>query len=486
MIYKSTRDENVNVESSQAILQGISEDGGLFIPKNFPKINLNSLIDLSYQDLAIEIFRLFLTDFTEEEIKSSSYSAYDDKFEDKSIAPVKYLEDCSILELFHGSTLAFKDMALSVLPYLMKKAAIRKGIKDEIVILTATSGDTGKAALEGFSDVEGTKIVVFYPSTGISDIQKHQMTTQEGKNTYVYGIEGNFDDAQSAVKEIFTDKNLKEKLKANGYVFSSANSINIGRLVPQIVYYVYAYLNHVKNNKVNMGESINVVVPTGNFGNILAARYAKEIGVPINKFICASNENHVLTDFINTGIYDLDREFKVTNSPSMDILISSNLERFLALIGNNTKEYMESLKTNKKYTLNDEEKEKLKDFYGGYTSEKETLDEISKTYNKENYVLDTHTAVARKVYRDYVEKSNDKTPTMIVATASPYKFTRSVIEAIDKSELQKNDFELIDVLYNKTKVAIPKGIEGLEDKKVRHKGVIKKSAIKSTIEEILR
>lgn len=486
MIYKSTRNESRTVESSDAILHGIAPDGGLYVPVKFPAINIKKLLDLSYQELAIEIFKLFLTDFTDAEIKCSVYKAYDEKFEYEEIAPLKYLEKCSVLELFHGSTLAFKDMALSVLPYLMKKAAKRKGIEDEIVILTATSGDTGKAALEGFANVEGTKIVVFYPSTGISDIQKHQMTTQEGDNTYVFGIEGNFDDAQTAVKELFLDEKLKKKLKGKGYVFSSANSINIGRLVPQIVYYIYGYLDHVRNNKIKSGECINVVVPTGNFGNILAARYAKELGLPINKFICASNENNVLTDFINTGMYDVKREFKVTNSPSMDILISSNLERLLALFGHNASRYMSELKENKFYEINEIEKEKMSDFYGGFASEKETIKEIRRTFLEEDYLLDTHTAVARSVYRKYVKDTHDPTKTMIIATASPYKFTRSVLQSIDETALLADDFELIEVLNEKTKLKIPKGIEGLINKEVKHPHTIDKTSIRSTIEAILR
>jgi len=485
MLYKSTR-SNIEISSSEAIVKGIASDGGLFIPKEFPIINVENFLDLSYQELAIEIFKLFLSDFTEDEIKSSVNSAYDDKFENKKIAPNEYFNNHAILELFHGPTLAFKDMALSVLPYLMKKASLKIGNDDEIVILTATSGDTGKAALEGFSDIEGVKIIVFYPSDGISDIQKHQMITQEGENTYVFAIKGNFDDAQSAVKEIFIDEKLKEELKRKNYIFSSANSINIGRLIPQIVYYIYGYLDLVKTNKIKLNEKINVVVPTGNFGNILAARYAKEIGLPINKFICASNENNVLTDFINTGEYDLKRNFKITNSPSMDILISSNLERFLSLIGNNTREYMEKLKTEKYYSINKTEKEKMNDFYGGFASEKDTVQEIKKTYSDDNYLLDTHTAVAKKVYRDYVNKTNDNTYTMIVSTASPYKFTKSVLEAIDSNVEKLDDFQLIEVLNKKTNINIPNGIKDIANKKIRHNEIIDKNSIKATIENILR
>lgn len=485
MLYISSRNKEIEVKSSEAILKGISPDGGLFIPKTFPKLDLEKLIDLSYQDLAVEILKLFLTDFTDREIKCSIYNGYDEKFSKEEIVNIKYLKDTSILELFHGSTLAFKDMALSVLPFLMKKAAKRKGIDDEIIILTATSGDTGKAALEGFADVDGIKIIVFYPSVGISDIQKKQMVTQSGENVYVFGIEGNFDDAQRGVKEVFLDENLKETLKSSGYVFSSANSINIGRLIPQIVYYVYGYLDFVRNNKIKLGDKINVAVPTGNFGNILAGRYAKEIGLPINKFICASNENNILSDFINTGIYDLNRKFKITNSPSMDILISSNLERFLSLIGDNTKSYMEELISNKKYTINKQEKENMKDFYGGFATEKETLEVIKKTFENENYILDTHTAVAKKVYENYVKETNDFTETIIVSTASPFKFTRNVLKALDKTVEDSDDFELIEVLSKYGGLEIPESIKGLSSKKVLHPYTIKKSAIKDTIKAIL-
>lgn len=377
-------------------------------------------------------------------------------------------------------------MALSILPYLMKKAAKRLGIEEDIVILTATSGDTGKAALEGFCDVEGVKIVVFYPSEGISDIQKHQMVSQKGKNTYVFGIKGNFDDAQTAVKSLFLDTEMKDHLKERGYVFSSANSINIGRLIPQIVYYVHGYLEHVRKDKLQMNDPMNVVVPTGNFGNILAARYAKEMGLPIAKLVCASNENAVLTDFINTGRYDLDRAFKITNSPSMDILISSNLERYLSLIGEDVPKLMTDLKDQKYYEISAEGKEKMSDFYGHYATERETTTAIKEVYENEGYLMDTHTAVAQVVYDYYVKETGDKTVSIIASTASPYKFTRDVLKSISDELVLDDDFELIKVLSKKTGLEIPKSIEKLADDEVLHPHVISKISIKNTVEAILR
>ncbi len=484
MLYKSTRG-NKTVLSSQAIVAGIAPDGGLYVPVSVPSLELSELLSKSYQELASYVLSLYLTDFSEQEIKCSVYKAYDEKFVEE-IVPIKYLEGRSILELYHGKTLAFKDMALSILPYLMKKASKRLGIKEEIVILAATSGDTGKAALEGFADVEGTKIVVFYPSEGISDIQKHQMVSQKGKNTFVFGIKGNFDDAQSAVKSIFLDEELKKQLKSDGFVFSSANSINIGRLVPQIVYYIHGYLEHVRKGLIKLGDEMNVVVPTGNFGNILAARYAKEMGLPIKKFICASNENAVLSDFIKTGVYDLDRPFKVTNSPSMDILISSNLERYLALIGEDVNDLMMKLKTDKKYEISETGKKAMSDFYGHFATERETLSKIKSVYENEGYLLDTHTAVAEVVYDYYKKESGDETLALIASTASPFKFTRDVLKSISDDLLLDDDFELIKILSEKTGLEIPKSIETLSEDEVRHPHVISKVSIKNTVETILR
>jgi len=485
MLYRSTRGFQEHVSASQAIINGIAPDGGLYVPDKLPQLDLDYCKDFTYQELAAYVLGLFLTDFTEAEIKCSVYKAYDEKFVDE-IVPIKYLEGRSVLELYHGRTLAFKDMALSILPYLMKKASKRLGIEDEIVILTATSGDTGKAALEGFCNVEGIKIVVFYPSDGISDIQKHQMVSQEGNNTFVFGIKGNFDDAQTAVKSIFLDEALKHRLKENGYVFSSANSINIGRLVPQIVYYLYGYLEHVKLGKIKMNDPMNVVVPTGNFGNILAAKYAKALGVPIKTLICASNENAVLSDFIKTGKYSLDREFKVTNSPSMDILISSNLERYLDLIGEDVPKLMSQLKSQAYYEISEKGKKNMDDFYGHYATEKETVEKIKSVYDNENYLMDTHTAVAQVVYERYKSDTGDETLTLLASTASPYKFTRDVLKSISDDIGSHDDFELIQIMSQLTGLAVPKPIESLADQAVLHPHVISKISIKNTVEAILR
>jgi len=485
MLYKSTRGFQEKVLSAQAILNGIAPDGGLYIPESFPTIDLNKCMAMSYQELAAYILSLYLTDYSDAEIKCAVYKAYDEKFVDE-IVPIKYLEGRSVLELYHGRTLAFKDMALSILPHLMKKATKKLDVKEEIVILTATSGDTGKAALEGFCDVEGIKIVVFYPSEGISDIQKHQMVSQKGDNTYVFGIKGNFDDAQSSVKSIFLDEDLKASLKEKGYQFSSANSINIGRLIPQIVYYVHGYLEHIRNNKLQFGEKMNVIVPTGNFGNILAAKYAKSMGLPIDRLICASNENAVLTDFIQTGTYDLDRKFKVTNSPSMDILISSNLERYLALIGEDVPTLMASLKENEQYSISESGRNQMSDFYAQFATERETVQKIKEVYETEGYLMDTHTAVAQVVYDRYVEDSGDHKVSLIASTASPYKFTRDVLKSISDELLLDDDFELIHVLSEKTGLEIPEPIRTLAEDLVLHPHVISKVSIKNTVETILR
>lgn len=485
MLYKSTRGHTDYVSSAKAIITGIAPDGGLYVPEEIPRVDLKSCLNLSYQELAAYILGLYLTDYSEAEIKCAVYKAYDEKFVDE-ITPIQYLNNRSVLELYHGKTLAFKDMALSILPHLMKKAAVKQAVTEELVILTATSGDTGKAALEGFCDIKGTKVVVFYPSDGISDIQKHQMISQEGNNTFVFGIKGNFDDAQTAVKSIFIDKKMIASLKVRGYRLSSANSINIGRLIPQIVYYVHGYLEHVRSEMVTFGEPMNVVVPTGNFGNILAAKYAKEMGVPIGRLICASNENAVLSDFIKTGKYDINRKFKVTNSPSMDILISSNLERYLHLIGENVPVLMEQLKATGTYTIDQLGRDKMMDFYGHFATEHETSNAIRTVYETENYLMDPHTAVAQVVYDHYREVTNDKTTTLLVSTASPYKFTRDVLLSISKDEMNHDDFELIHVLSTQTGRRIPTPIEGLADLPIRHPHVISKVSIKNTIDAILR
>jgi threonine synthase len=491
-LYKSTRGNGKTVKACEAIIKGIAGDGGLYVPEQFPKIekSFDELKNMSYQELAFYIIKKYFDDFEDIELRACIEEAYDSKFEESSIAPLVYKNDVYFLELYHGKTLAFKDMALSILPHLLKTAAKKMGIEKEIVILTATSGDTGKAALEGFDSVEGTKILVFYPKTGVSEIQKRQMTTQEGKNTFVVGIEGNFDDAQSGVKDIFGDKEFNEFLDKKGYMFSSANSINIGRLVPQIVYYVYSYVNLLKHGKVKNGENINVVVPTGNFGNILAAYYAKIMGVPIGKFICASNENKVLTDFINTGIYDRKREFFVTNSPSMDILISSNLERFLYEISGRNEDlismFMKRLKEEGRYEITEDMKEKLKILYGGFASEKETLEAVKKVYESSNYIMDTHTAVAYDVYEKYKKNTGDNTITVIASTASPFKFPRSISEALNFSDDSSSEFDIVKAISNKFDIKIPNGIKGLDEKEIRHSTTCKKDEMREVIKGFLQ
>ena len=475
LIYKSTRNNQETATASEAILKGLAGEGGLFVPSYIPKLDksLKELSKMSYQEVAYEVMKLFMTDFTEEELKHCINSAYDKKFDTESIAELVKKEDAYYLELFHGSTIAFKDMALSILPHLLTTAAKKNNVKNDIVILTATSGDTGKAAMAGFADVEGTQIIVFYPKNGVSPIQEKQMLTQKGANTHVVGIHGNFDQAQSAVKKMFNDKDLEKVMDDAGYQFSSANSINIGRLVPQIVYYVYAYAKLYANGDIAKDEKINVVVPTGNFGNILAAFYAKNMGLPIAKLICASNENKVLYDFFTTGEYNKNREFILTNSPSMDILISSNLERLIYRIAGNDAAknagLMKELSETGKYTVTPEMKEKLTDFYGNYTSEKETGEAIKKLYEDTGYVIDTHTAVAAGVYDKYKKETGDtKTKTVIASTASPFKFTRSVMEAIDPKYASMGDFELVDELSKIANVKVPQAIEDIRSAKILH------------------
>lgn len=492
VIYSSTRNAAETATASQAILKGLAENGGLFVPNTIPALDvpLEDLAKMSYQEVAYEVMSRMLTDFTEEELKYCISHAYDSKFDTAEIAPLKKAHGANYLELFHGSTIAFKDMALSILPYLLTTSAKKNQVKNDIVILTATSGDTGKAALAGFADVPGTRIIVFYPKHGVSPIQEKQMVTQKGDNTAVVGIIGNFDDAQTGVKNMFNDKALAEEMDAANMQFSSANSINIGRLVPQMVYYVYAYSRLVADGTIQAGEKINVVVPTGNFGNILAAYYAKEMGLPIAKFICASNENKVLYDFFKTGEYDKNREFILTSSPSMDILISSNLERLIYKIADNNAEkdaeLMKALTTEGKYTITPEMKEKLAEFYGGYATEEETAATIKKIYQEDDYIIDTHTAVAAAVYDKYVAETGDQTPTVIASTASPYKFTRSVMNAIDHTYDSKSDFELIDELNRLSGVAVPQAIEDIRTAPVVHDTVCDKSEMEATVKKILK
>ncbi|MEJ8553788.1 threonine synthase [Tepidibacter sp. Z1-5] len=491
VLYKSTRGDNSKVTSSHAILKGLANDGGLYVPTEFPYIDIafKDMMTMNYKEIAFYIINKFFTDFDELTLKNCIDNAYDDKFSSNLIAPLKKIDNNYFLELYHGSTLAFKDMALSILPHLLKASCKNLNIQKEIVILTATSGDTGKAALEGFNNVEKTQIIVFYPKKGVSTIQEKQMVTQDGKNTHVIGIDGNFDDAQRGVKEIFSDKKFNNLLSNKNYILSSANSINIGRLVPQIVYYVNSYVQLLKSRDIQENEKINVVVPTGNFGNILAAFYAKNMGLPINKLICASNENNVLCDFINTGVYDIRREFKLTSSPSMDILISSNLERLLYEISSDNpylvRNLMEELKTNGIYEIDENMKNKLNHFYADFATQEETSSTIKEVYNDFNYVIDTHTSVAYCVYQKYRQKTNDSTKTIIASTASPFKFPESVIKSIDNNYDVLSDFGLIDKLSNISNIEIPKAIQELKSKRVVHCSICKKDKMKSIINNIL-
>ncbi len=491
VLYNSTRSNGTPVKASEAILKGLSDDGGLFVPDRIPALDksLKELSGLTYKEVAYEVMKLFLTDFTEEELKQCIDNAYDSKFDTEVIAPLVEAEGAYYLELFHGATIAFKDMALSILPHLLITSARKNQVKNEIVILTATSGDTGKAALAGFAGVKGTKIIVFYPKHGVSPIQEKQMVTQKGDNTCVIGITGNFDDAQTGVKKLFGDKELAAEMDKAGYQFSSANSINIGRLVPQIVYYVYAYAQLLKEGRIADAEAINVVVPTGNFGNILAAYYAKNMGLPIKKLICASNDNKVLYDFFETGVYDRNREFVLTTSPSMDILISSNLERLIYRIAGNDAEknaaLMAALSGQGKYEITAEMKEKLADFYGNYATEKETAATIKKLYEETGYVIDTHTAVAATVYNKYKAQTKDEAKTVIASTASPFKFTRSVMEAIDEKYASMDDFALVDELSRLANVKVPNAIEEIRTAPVLHDRVCDKEEMKAVVKEFL-
>lgn len=491
ILYNSTRSKQNPVKASEAILKGLSADGGLFVPDKIPAFDktFEEMAEMTYGQVAYEVMKLYLTDFTEEELKDCIKKAYDSKFDTEEIVPVVEAQGAYYLELFHGATIAFKDMALSILPHLLITSARKNHIKNEIVILTATSGDTGKAALAGFAGVEGTRIVVFYPKNGVSPIQEKQMVTQKGSNTYVVGIHGNFDDAQTGVKQIFGDDRLAACMDEKGFQLSSANSINIGRLVPQIVYYVYAYVRLLKEEKITGGEKINVVVPTGNFGNILAAFYAKQMGLPVDKLICASNDNKVLYDFFCSGTYDRNRDFVLTSSPSMDILISSNLERLIYRIAGNdpdkNREFMNALNQGGIYTITDEMKGQLSDFYGNYADEKETAEKIRTLYESTGYVIDTHTAVASCVYDKYKKETQDGKTAVIASTASPYKFTRSVMNAIDHKYDAMGDFELVDTLSEISKTEIPKAIEEIRTAPVIHDHVCEKDDMKQAVMDFL-
>jgi len=480
MNYRSTRNNTIRKNDKTALLQGLSEDGGLFVLENFneKKIDLKNLLDKSYTDIAFEVLKLFFS-FDESKLKSVIEKAYS-KFSTSKVTPLVELKDAYVLELFHGPTSAFKDVALTLLPYLIQLAL--EGSDQEILILTATSGDTGKAALEGFKDVDQTEIIVFYPKNGVSKIQELQMRTQEGKNTKVCAIEGNFDDAQTAVKNIFLDEELQKKLGKKK--FSSANSINIGRLTPQIVYYIVAYIDLVKNKKINLGDKINFVVPTGNFGDILAGYYAKKLGLSVNKLVCASNKNNVLYDFLTTGIYDRNREFLKTISPSMDILISSNLERLLYDLSGSDDKYikslMDELKQSGKYQVNTDILAKLKaEFGSGYASDEETSQVIKKVWEEEKYLLDPHTAVAYKVMLE----QNLEGETVVLSTASPYKFCTSVANAV-LNITDEDEFKLMEKLYEFTKVPVPENLKNLNSKEIRHSDLVKREDMAKYILEV--
>ncbi len=498
MQFKSTRNSSISITSAEAIKQGLSEEGGLFVPETIPQMSdseISELIGMNYRQRAKVILSKYLTDFTDAELDDCINSAYTkEKFGTDNIAPVYKLNDSQyILELWHGPTCAFKDMALQILPHLLTTSMKKTGEKDEVVILVATSGDTGKAALEGFRDVNGTRIVVFYPESGVSEIQKLQMVTQEGDNVGVAAVFGNFDDAQNGVKKIFTDENYKELLANNNFKLSSANSINWGRLVPQIVYYFSAYADMLQANEITMGEKINIVVPTGNFGNILAAYYAYKMGLPVNRFICASNKNNVLTDFINTGVYNKNRDFHTTISPSMDILISSNLERFLYNLSNDDdaviSDLMQKLSSEGSYEVDDAIKSKIKDiFSGGCADDEETMAAIKKCRDDFGYVIDTHTAVAKAVYDNYVSQTGDMTKTVIASTASPFKFNQSVLIALSGhgAVAGKDEFALLDDLAEKSGMDIPKSLAELKNKPRLFNTVCEKEQMIQVVSDFLQ
>lgn len=484
MNYASTRNSSLKVTSAHAIVKGLSDEGGLYVPESVPALSEEEILGLcgkSYVERAFEVFSRFLTDFTEEELRHCVESAYNTKnFDTDNIAEIAKLKGGRyVLELWHGPTCAFKDMALQILPYLLTTSAKKEVDGKQIAILVATSGDTGKAALEGFKDVAGTSISVFYPEDGVSPMQKRQMITQEGDNVSVCAVVGNFDDCQNGVKAIFTDKGIEDKLAKKNILLSSANSINWGRLAPQIIYYISTYAQLVHDKEIAYGDKVNIVVPTGNFGNILAAYYAKLMGIPVNKLICASNSNNVLTDFINTGVYDRNRKFYTTISPSMDILISSNLERLLYhLTGGNDKlinEWFSALKTSGKYEVSDDVKKQLSElFYAGCCSDGDTKAQIHKTFTEEHYLLDTHSAVAVKVYEDYRAKTGDDTKTIIASTANPYKFGRAVYEAVGGKGDIEDEFELISRLESETGTKMPAPLAATKDKAVRFTQTVEK------------
>jgi threonine synthase len=496
MYYNSTRNSAEKVTAAQAIAQGISQEGGLFVPETLPQLtrdDLNAMIGMSYNQKAKAVLSRFLTDFTADELDYCVDSAYNDrKFDSADISEIaKVGESAYLLELWHGPTCAFKDMALQLLPYLVTTSSRKTAPDQEIVVLVATSGDTGKAALEGFADVPHTRMLVFYPENGVSEMQKLQMTTQSGENVSVCAIQGNFDDAQSGVKQIFTDPVIAAELKKNGQMFSSANSINWGRLVPQIVYYIAAYTTLVEQGEIQMGETVNVTVPTGNFGNILAAYYAKLMGLPLGKLICASNQNNVLTDFLRTGTYDRNRAFYTTSSPSMDILISSNLERLLyQLCGRDDaviRDWFGKLGSEGRYTVSDSVKEKLQaEFWGGFCDDQGTAQAIHDTFAEYGYLCDTHTAVAVKVYEDYLRETGDYAKCIIASTASPYKFSNSVLAAITDEPIPADPFAQAEMLRRISGMEPPASLMELKTKTVRFTDSVAKEQMVEKVKEMLK
>lgn len=491
MKYQSTRGSRNTKTAAQAVIQGIAEDRGLYVPAQIPAFpgKIEDMVGKPYKEVAFKIIKAFFDDYTDEEMQHCVDGAYDSKFEAEDVVPVVEAGGAHFLELYHGRTAAFKDMALSILPYLLTTAMKKENEDKKICILTATSGDTGKAALEGFADVPGTEIIVFFPNQGVSEVQERQMITQEGDNTHVFAIKGNFDDAQTGVKKIFNDSDFAEKLAGMGCRLSSANSINIGRLVPQVAYYVYGYAKLIERGVIKAGDKVNIVVPTGNFGNILAAYYAGQMGIPVNRFICASNKNRVLTDFFENGEYDINRDFYLTNSPSMDILISSNLERLLYHLsgndGDEIKSLMAALENEKHYKVSDKIREGMKDFCGGSATVEETNETIGQMYDEHGYLMDTHTAVAYKVYKDYVEKTGDETPTLIASTASAYKFAESVAQAIGLAK-EDNGFEYVKAVEAATGVKVPSGLKDLDKKEIRHRDVIEIPDMISAVESSVK
>ena len=490
ILYRSTRSDSTPVTASRAILMGLAADGGLFVPTEFPVLekSFSDLARMDYQGVAYEVMKLLLTDFTEKELRGCIRNAYGSNFDTDEIVPLRKAEGAWYLELFHGPTIAFKDMALQILPHLMTTAARKNREDKEIVILTATSGDTGKAAMAGFANVAGTRIMVFYPKDGVSSIQERQMLTQKGENTRVVGIRGNFDDAQTEVKRIFSDAALRAEMEENGYVFSSANSINIGRLVPQIVYYVYGYTRLLNRGVIREGDRINIAVPTGNFGNILAAYYGSKLGLPVGKLVCASNSNKVLFDFFTTGTYDRKRDFLLTSSPSMDILVSSNLERLLFHISDGdaaaTAGMMDDLNRKGVYSITDRMREGLSMFVGGYANEEETAAAIRRIFDAEQYVIDPHTAVAAHVYESYRSQSQDETPALIASTASPFKFENSVMQALGEPAYLP-DLQLADRLSEKAGVAVPEAVNVLRTARIRHNIVCERNGMKEEVRKFL-